>query len=166
MTRSPYSIIVNRNDISSVLLNIYASNASILSTSLSVTFKGEDATDLSGGNFFTDIQEKYFDGNMECVPHVDPQTCQSLSSLDDTMFTTTMGEIFSHGYVLTGVFPIFIARASLQSVLLTSCVDDSLLISSFLRYVDEFEQDTLKSVMNGDINADIDEEVYDNVVLT
>ena len=48
---------------------------------------------------------------------------------------------------------------------MTSSVDESLLISSFLRYVDEFEQDALiKSVMNGDINADIDEEVYDNVV--
>ena len=94
---------------------------------------------------------------------MDSQTCQSLSSLDDTMFTT-MGKIFSHCYVLTGMFPIFIARASLQSVLLTSSVDDSLLMSSFLRYVDEFEQDALKSVMNGDINAGIDEEVYDNVV--
>ena len=95
---------------------------------------------------------------------MDPQTCQSLSSLDDTMFTT-MGKIFSHCYVLTGMFPIFIARASLQSVLLTSSVNDSLLISSILRYVDEFEQDALnKSVMNGDINADIDEEVYNNVV--
>ena len=62
------------------------------------------------------------------------------------------------------MIPIFIARASLQSVLLTSSVDDSLLISSFLRYVDEFEQDALRSVMNGDINADIDEVVYDSVV--
>ena len=52
----------------------------------------------------------------------------------------------------------------MHSVLLTSSVDNSLLISSFLRYVDEFEQDALKSVMNGDINADIDEDVYDNVV--
>ena len=63
-----------------------------------------------------------------------PQTCQSLSSLDDIMFTT-MGKIFSHCYVLTGMFPIFIARASLQSVLLTSSVDDSLLISSFLMLI-------------------------------
>ena len=47
---------------------------------------------------------------------------------------------------------------------LLSSVEDSLLISSFLRYVDEFEQDALKSVMNGDINANIDEEVYNNVV--
>ena len=101
MTRHPYSIVVNRNDVSSVLLDIHSFNASILSMSLSVTFKGEEATDLSVLTrelftiFFTDIQEKYFDGNIECVPPVDPQTCQSLSSLDDTMFTT-MGKIFSH----------------------------------------------------------------------
>ena len=33
------------------------------------------------------------------------------------------------------MFPIFITRASLQSVLLTSSVDDSLLISSFLMLI-------------------------------
>ena len=70
MTRSLYSLVVNRKDVSSVLLDIYAS---ILSTSLSVTIKEEDTTDLSGLTrelFFTDIQEKYFDGNIECVPRV------------------------------------------------------------------------------------------------
>jgi hypothetical protein len=153
------------------LLDIYASDSigSILGTSLSVTFKGEDANDFSGLTrelftiFFSDIQEKYFDGNVECVPRVDPKTCQSLSSSNDTMFIT-MGKIFSHCYVLTGMFPIFIARASMQSVLLSGSVDSALLTSSFLRYVDEFEQDALKSIMNGDCDADIDEDVHENVI--
>ena len=118
MSRSPYSIVVNRNDVSSVLLDLYSSHASIVSTSLPVTFKGEDATDLSGLTrelftiFFTDIQEKYFDGNIERVPRVDPQTCQSLSSLDNTMFTT-LGKIFSHCYVPTNYqekFRIFLGE--------------------------------------------------------
>ena len=80
----------------------------MLATSISVSFKGEQATDLSGLTrevftiFFMDAQESYFDGNMESVPRVDPQTCHMLSTSADTMFTT-MGKIFSHCYILTGM---------------------------------------------------------------
>ncbi len=79
----------------------YSSGDSILHTSLSITFEEEKATDLSGltrevfSIFFKDIQEKYFDGNLECVPRVDPQTCQSISFSDDTMFTTMGKNIFT-----------------------------------------------------------------------
>lgn len=169
MGKRPYSICVHRNNVCDVLMDTYASVQSLLNTSLSVSFSGENATDLSGLTrelftiFFTAVQEKYFDGNVECVPRVDPQTCQSLSSSDDTMFTT-LGKIFSHCYVLTGMFPIFIARASFQSVLLATPVDDELLKSSFFRYIDEFERDSLLSIMSGDSDAAIDEEVFDNVV--
>ena len=171
MTKKPYSITVHRNDVSSPLLDIYASSDSdrILSTTLSVTFNEEKAVDLSGLTrelftiFFTNVQEKYFDGNVECVPRVDPQTCQSLSSPDDTMFTT-MGKIISHCYILTKTFPIFIARASLQSVLLPNSVNDDLLTASFLRYVDDFEQDALLSIMKATDNDAIDDEAFETVV--
>lgn len=148
----------------------YSSNKvdSILQTSLSVVFEGERATDLSGltrevfSIYYRNMQERFFDGNVECVPRVDPQTCQLLSCSDDTMFTT-MGKIISHCYVLTGMFPIFISRVSLQSVLLNCPIGDELLTASFLRYVEEFEKDALLSIMNHD-NATIDEDVFDTVV--
>ena len=42
-------------------------------------------------------------------------------------------------------------------------MNDTVLTSSFLRYVDEFEKDALKSIMNKD-SGPVDEEVYDNVI--
>lgn len=169
--KKPHSIVIHRNNVAVVLLEEYSSDRAeaILHSSLSINFEGESATDLSGltremfSIFFRNIQENYFDGNVECIPRVDPQTCQSLACSDDTMFTT-IGKIISHCYLLTGMFPIFIAEAAMQSVMLSDCpVGDEQLVSSFLRYVDDFERDAILSIMN-EKGEKIDEEVFDNVV--
>ena len=61
------------------------------------------------------MRESYFEGNVDCVPRVDPQTCKTSSCSEDTMFTT-IGKIFSHNFIWTKMFPTFISQVSLQSV--------------------------------------------------
>lgn len=164
VSKRPHSVTVNRNSVASVLLSEYSSKRvhEILGTSLSVVFEDEKATDLSGltreafSIFFTDIQERFFEGNVACVPRVDPQTCRTLSSTDDTMFTT-IGKIISHCYILTEMFPVFISNASMQSVLVKGPIKDELLISSFFGYVETFEKEAIQSIMNvGDAEPDED----------
>ena len=153
ISKHPYSIRVHRNNVTSILLSSYSSNEAndILNTNLSITFEGEKGTDLSGevfSIFFRVVRESYFEGNVDCVPRVDPQTCKTSSCSEDTMFTT-IGKIFSHNFILTKMFPIFISQVSLQSVLVEEAVTDKQLISSFLRYVDDFEKEAIESMLNG-----------------
>ena len=152
------------------MLSEYSSGrvCEIFGTTLSIVFEDEKGTDLSGltreafSIFFTDIQERYFEGNVACVPRVDPQTCRTLSSTDDTMFTT-IGKIISHGFILTKMFPVFISNASMQSVLIEGAIKDELIISSFFNYVDTFEKEAIQSIMNAG-DAQPDEENLDTAL--
>lgn len=91
ISRCPHCITVHRNNVLSVLLSSYSSNevSEILKTTLSIVFEGEKASDLSGltGEFFSIffrvVRESYFEGNVDCVPLVDPQTCKTLSCSED-----------------------------------------------------------------------------------
>ena len=65
-----------------------------------------------------------------------------------------MGKIISHCFILTGMFPVFISNAYLQSVLIDKSVSDETLITSFFRYVDTFEKEAIQSVMNGENEPD------------
>ena len=124
ISKPPFKIEVNRNSVVDVLLSVYGSENvdEILNSSLCVVFEGEKAADLSGltrevfSIFYSNIQEKYFDGNIDCVPRVDPQTCRN------TMFMT-IGRIISHAFVLTGMFPVFISRVAFFLVnLMKNCL--------------------------------------------
>ena len=76
------------------------------------------------------------EGCMQMAPRVDLQTRDS----DGTLFTT-LGRIASHCFVVTGVFPIFVSQASVHSALLPSePIPESILICSFLNYIDNFER--------------------------
>ena len=157
ISKPPYKIEVHRNNVTAVLLSEYGSEnvEKIMANSLCVVFEDEKANDLSGltrevfSIFYKKIKEEYFDGNVDCVPRVDPQTCRN------TMFTT-IGRIISHAFVLTGMFPVFISQAAMQSVLVCH-PDDKLLMSSFLNYIDDFEKDSLTNVMNGNGTEEDDE---------
>ena len=173
ISKCPYGISVHRNNVTTVLLSEYGSDRvhEILDTSISVVFEDEKATENSGltrevfSIFLKDMQERFFDGNVECIPRVNPQTCRTLSCTEDTMFTT-MGKIISHNFVLTGVFPIFISRVSLQSVLVKSKrpIGDGILISSFLRYIDDFEKEAIETIMKENAESNIDDECLEIVL--
>ena len=114
-----------------------------------VQFEGENATDLDGltrelfSLFWEFSKNKYFE---EMVPRIDPQTCQ----MD---IFTILGRIISYGYLITGFFPIFVARASMLSVLCETNISDDILLSSFLNYIDVFERESASRMM---LNEDFD----------
>ena len=117
-----------------------------------VEFKGERAVDMDGVTrelfslFGYQIRLRYFESNTEMIPRVDPQTCGS----DDHIYLS-MGRILSYGFVLTGFFPIFLAKVSILSALCDNAnISDETLLSSFLNYIDDFEHDAVKKMQSDD----------------
>lgn len=161
----PYTVAVHRNGVRQRLLQLYKLEAcqDLLDRSLSVQFIGERADDLSGVTrelfsiFFREVKDAYFEGCTQMAPRVDPQTCDS----DGTLFAT-LGRIASHCFVVTGIFPIFIAQASVHSALLPSePVPEQVLMTSFMKYVDDFEREPLQKLLDG---KELNEEEHDIVV--
>ena len=126
-----------------------------------VEFKGERAVDMDGVTrelfslFGDQIRLRYFESNTEMIPRVDPQTCGS----DDHIYLS-MGRILSYGFVLTGFFPIFLAKVSILSALCDNAnISDETLLSSFLNYIDDFEHDAVKKMQSDDGSDEVREDV-------
>jgi len=83
--------------------------------------------------FWVEALNKLFDGGME-VPIVDPASSATFKCL---------GVILTHGYILTGFYPVNIAEAVSTKLLVTSgsqpCCDN-VLLSSMLKYVSPLEK--------------------------
>lgn len=86
------------------------------------------------------------------VPRVDPQTCR----IDLFM---VLGRIISYGYLITGYFPVFMAKAS---VILCICgcqaISDDTILNSFLNYIDAFEKESACRMMQRQV-IDGDEDI-------
>ena len=80
---------------------------------------------------------------MECIPHVDRQVCRTLSCTEDTMFTM-MGKIISQFSPRRSLSYIYFE----QSELVKGHIGDSVLISSFLRYIDDLRRKLLRMKMH------------------
>ena len=101
---------------------------------LDVGFVGEPGVDANGlkketfSLFWVEALNKLFDGGIEVVPIVDPASSAMFKCL---------GVILTHGYILTGFYPVNVAEAVSTKLLVTSgsqpCCDD-ILLSSMLMY--------------------------------
>lgn len=81
------------------------------------------------------------------VPRVDPQMCR----ID--LFTVP-GRIISYGYLITGYFPVFMAKA-ISCICGCQAISDDAILNSFLNYIDAFEKESpcrmmQRQVIDGD----------------
>ncbi len=116
-----------------------------------VVFDGERGLDLDGLSrdlfsiFWDEAHVRYFEGDVVMVPRINPHTCD----LDNQLYHT-LGRILAYGFVVTGHFPVFLAKAAVVSALCgASKVCNTMLISSFVHYIDEFERSTVQSFQEG-----------------
>lgn len=157
---TPKRIDVNRQAIESDVLRIYSDcDRDILDSQLYVCFTGENACDMSGvtremfSTFYRAVSAKYFEGGMEMVPRVDPDTC------NNELFRA-LGRVISHCYLITGMFPIFIAKAALLSLYVRpDDITDLVLKSSFMNYIDDFEKVALLKFINKESIDEDDQDV-------
>lgn len=112
-------------------------------------FKNERGLDGGGlrteifAAFLSALESSLLNGNIEKVPVVNPKTasCQILFHI---------GRILSHRYVLTGYFPLCLAKVfTTHLVSSTSVVSNDMLIQSIMNYIDTAECQAVKSCLSG-----------------
>ena len=94
---------VNRDTIVEDILQLYRMNKALTSSPLEVTFLHEL---FSQG--WKNILPLFFEGTNFHVPRVDPDCTEELFEI--------LGRLGSHGFVLTGYFPVEITLASLIGI--------------------------------------------------
>ena len=160
MRMRPQSTIrVSRMEVGPSMIKLFNDpTSSLFSTIPFVEFEGEKATDLDGltrelfSLFWEYARYKYFEGSSEMVPRVDPQTCQ----ID---LFTVLGRIISYGYLITGYFPVFMAKASVISCICDcQAISDDAILNSFLNYIDAFEKESACRMMQCQV-IDGDEDI-------
>ena len=98
-----YSIEVGRLTIVKDMLQVYQQFTELCGKEIRVTFHNENGVDMGGLTrelftvLWTAIESSYFDVNIEKVPVLVPRYLSDIFVL---------GEILSHGFVLTGYFPL------------------------------------------------------------
>ena len=95
--------------------------------------------------FWMECLPCYFEGITAFRPRVDADCTSELFKL--------LGTIVSHGYVLTGTFPMQIAQSALMGALIGHVSDENLL-QDFMLYVSEDERRAIRGVLHGK-NVDV-----------
>ncbi|XP_052231899.1 uncharacterized protein LOC127845185 [Dreissena polymorpha] len=140
-------ITVDRDNIVDDVLTLYRSKPDIIHHRLNVTFEGEEAAlDLDGltremfSCFFLAMFLKMFSGRTHKLPMVDTRTL-----FNDTL--VIVGKIISHAYVLCNYLPP--ALSPVVYVLASSgCCSDDLILSSFMSYIPETDQQLVNSLLS------------------
>ena len=100
---------------------------------ISLRFEGEDAVGdgVTRDAFSAFIRSVYnkFDGEFQRIP----------SNLNNVEELKLIGEIFTHGFIVSNVFPLQICKASLKYYLFESCTNEEL-FHSFMRFIPEQER--------------------------
>ena len=91
---------------------------------------------------------RYFVGNGEMIPQLDPR-------IVFTGFLETIGRIISHAFILVGMFPVNICKASWH-LMLTGTVSRETIMRSFLGHLTERERNVIEKAIEGKVLSDID----------
>ena len=148
------TITVRREHIIEDLTDTYANNRMLIHHRLNVQIDGEPAIDAEGVKrevftvFFKSLLMKFFVGNSEMVPQLDPRILF-------TGFYETVGRIISHAFVLVGMFPVGISKAAWH-LILTGTVSTDNIMRSFLEHITEREKRVVKKVIDGERLNDIE----------
>ena len=102
--------------------------------------------------FWQVVEDKYMEGCTAKVPVITP---------DNLTIFFQLGRILSHGYILTGYLPLFLAKAFFVSLLPSAKVSQELLLASFLEYIDASEAEAVQVCLNSRIAT----QEFDNVVV-
>ena len=135
---------VNRDLIDDDLIKLYRQQDTCFRT-LDVKFLNEPAEDADGltrelfSQGWKTILPQFFEGTTFHLPRVDPDCTEGLFEI--------LGRIASHGFVLTGYFPVGIAPASVIGIFDHQSLSDVDLIYSFLYFLTEGERATVEKAM-------------------
>ena len=146
--RGIFRMQVNRPTVFEELLDVYSNNPQVVSLEPRVRFVNELGMDGGGlkreviTTFWQLFQDRLLEGEREKVPILSPEYGSKYYHI---------GRILSHGYLLTGFFPLCFNKPFTLALLVnTDAVSDDMLIESFLEFVADFEADAVKKCLDGD----------------
>ena len=138
------SILVNKENIVQNLLSIYK-DPSILEKNVSAFVEGTDAT---GDGVLREIYSLFWDTFLSQSEGDSEHSIPIVPSLDQEDYVS-IGRIITHQFVLCGIFPIKVSRASMQHAILGNASDECK-IDSFLRILPQRERNLLTKALAGD----------------
>lgn len=135
---------IDRSIIVKELMDLYAENTDIIKEAVCFQFKGESGSDFGGisrevfTSFWRDGCKEFCEG---CSTFVFRQGL----SADQYIL---LGQIITHGYVLTGVFPILLNKSYMVAVICgEGAVGDKCVVLDFLNLLSNFERDWLERLL-------------------
>ena len=141
-------IIVRRQFVFDDVLEMYRSNPDLPKHTINVEFQGEMG-DVDGltremfALFWGEARDRLFDGSTEVTPVIDPSSSSTFYLL---------GIILTHGFILTGFFPVFIAQAVSVALVAhngSGHCSEGILLASFCNYVSLLEKLAVESALGG-----------------
>ena len=150
---------INRPKILTEVFQLYRENPDITTKEVRVRFHHEQGLDGGGlvrelfSLFWEEVESKMMEGNTEKVPIVTP---------DNLQWFFQLGRILSHGYVMTGHFPLSLAQACTTGMISSEAVSDDVLLQSFYNFIDDFESQAIQHCLTGDEGST---SVLENVVI-
>ena len=124
----------------------------VTSRRVSINVSGESAVDVDGvfrdvmTVFWDEVMDRKFDGEMERVPVVDPNTTKEEF--------VAIGRILASGPKQVGFFPLKFCRATVVSGLIGEQVTDDCLVTSFFNYLSETEKELIRQAERMDVLDD------------
>lgn len=138
-------IIVDKNDVVKLLLEMYHEDEAISNNKLVVSFEGEQANgDGLLRELYSLFWESFFSQNCEGS---NQYTLCVLPNLSEEDFTA-LGRLITHMFIQCGTFPVKLVKASMYQALF-GAVSDEIVLDSFLRLLPPAETQMLSDVLNG-----------------
>lgn len=131
-------VLVYRDFIVEDTLKLYREKKIITSCKLEEEFRNEPAEDLDGltrelfSQMWKNVLPMYFKGTTFHAPRVDLDCSEELFEL--------LGRIATHGFLLTGFFPVSIAPATVISLFDSDALKETDVMYCFLSFLSEGEQ--------------------------
>ncbi|KAL4233877.1 hypothetical protein ACF0H5_008551 [Mactra antiquata] len=142
-------IYIRHNSILTDMLDSYRENSSLHQHKLSIFLRSNDFPDNSDSQtdtittgamfvmFWEEVFKKYFTGNHQVVPVVDPNMPEDLFVL--------CGRILVHGLVLENYFPVRLSEAFFTMLLTNSC-SEKMVLDSFYQLLSDTEKDIFEDI--------------------
>ena len=139
--------VIDRSNIFTEVCQLFESSEAIKEYPLRISFLNEEGFDTGGvlrdmlSHFWQVTLPMYFEGSNQVVPVIHAQTNMAQF--------TILGKIISHGYLVSGVFPLQIAFPTLASILLGVGIEvhPEILMSCFANSLSHIETKLVKDCL-------------------
>ena len=142
---------VRRDHVFEDLVEVYQ-DPSITENQIFVKLEGETGIDVNGVSrevltlFWMHFRTHFCSGHTEFVPTINPKWFLSAN------LPVVLGRILHHGFVLQGLFPTFLCKATVMCLLTGEEPTEDVLLTSFFNFLPQNERGILQEALEGHLS--------------